>query len=263
MKARSLAGALARSDSSVATPTNWAWRWGLAAFVVVMLGVLTAHWMWTEGFSGRAVAARWAEREVANGLCLLSQEWPHVDAETGLVVAKVDTSRVIACSRSEWRSMWANDWNSPQNAPASPEEFVDAWNSVMRSHLAAEDANGPRFRDRVTTLDAVRERFRCDPAAAVALSLSDATTIAGLEARWWGTTVNLREPGGENWRQPVGGRPVEPQLDSDAIDVTLLTADAGRSLWVRVASKTGQDLWYFVLDLATGTHLYTFDAAPR
>jgi hypothetical protein len=249
MSARSLAGALARNGSSAAPPTNWAWRWALATFVVLIVGVVGVF-LWTMNHnSPRMVMERWAEREVGEGrACLLSQDWAHVDTDSGLVVVRC--AQTIYCG--EPPDVWAS--------PSGGADRIDGWNSAVRRHLAAGDADGPRFRDHITTLGAVRESFRHDAAVAVRLPIPGVATIGEVEVKWWGSTVIVRRRGAEKWLQPVGGAPVEPRLDVDAIDVAMLTADAGRSLWVRVASKTGQDLWYFVIDLATGTHLYTFDA---
>jgi hypothetical protein len=56
---------------------------------------------------------------------------------------------------------------------------------------------------------------------------------------------------------------VHPEFEQDDVTASTLLADGGRTLLVRIASLQGDDLCFYVVDLATGTHLYVFPVSPR
>lgn len=250
----SLSRALARQATSASDaglpPRRVAINFAAVLFVVGAI-VLAAFWWWTSYHSARWGAARYLDAEVLRGRgCLLSRDWAHVDRETGLVVAKCES--IIYCGDFPVEQ-------SPVDM-GDDDEFIDGWNDALRRHLDAGEACGPRFGDRVATLDALRDRFGRDAAAAMTLPSDGDVEVGDRVVRWYGSSVIVREKDATRWLQPAGGAPFELKLGHETIDVTALTADDGRSLWVRVAAKAGEDLRYLVADLATGTNFQVFDA---
>lgn len=217
--------------------------------------IALAQWSWHESSYGRA--ARYAEELIREGRgCLLSRDWAHVDPATGLAVVK--PANAIYCDRHDGPLVWY----APHPNMPDVDGFIEGWNLRVREHLEAGERVGPTFLDRAGSPEEVRMRFRRDAGDALDLPGREIVAIAGREVRWWDSTVIVREPGSDQWLQPAGGAPDQPMFeDRDAILVTALTADAGRTMWVRVASKAGEDLWYFAIDLETGTTFHVFDAS--
>jgi hypothetical protein len=119
----------------------------------------------------------------------------------------------------------------------------------------------------LTTLDRVRSRFETQRGA-VLLPRCDLeppvrpARIGAFEAGWFSSGIVLiRDAGATIWPQPVGGLPWPPALWP--LSLTGLLSDDGRTLFVRVADKKDVELAYYVLDTATGTHLYVFPVPRR
>jgi hypothetical protein len=197
-------------------------------------------------------AKRALDYEISRGRgCLVSREAAHVDSETGLLVAQLAGG--VGCGGEPLIYAAPCAWSR---------DFVDGWNTEARRRFAAGERVGPRFLDRVTTLDALRERFQRDGASAVALSSDEEVAFGDHEARWYFTVVVVRPRGAVDWLQPAGGR---PPGDSGLADpaVSALPADGGRTLWARATTKAGAEVRYFVVDLETGTNFQILDASVR
>jgi len=260
MSSRSLGGALARTADDAGLP-NWGLRLAVGVLLVLFSGVLAA-WGWWEFYDSRdARGMRYLEAEIREGRgCFVSGDWTHIDQDTGLVVANWDRRTIVPDADLTYYSSW-------RYVPC-----FDDWNEVVRRRLQAGESCGPRFLDRVTTLDRVRSRFetqrgavllpRCDldPAARPA-------RIGAFEAGWFcGGIVLIRDAGATTWPQPVGGLPWPPDGDVSGSwrgSLAGLLSDDGRTLFVRVADERDVELAYYVLDTATGTHLYVFPVPRR
>ncbi len=260
MSARSFGGAVARtkSDDSPAL-----WGAPVAAVAVAVFVAVYGLWFWWETYaSSSGCGDRWSDEAAAAGRgFLMSESLHHVDPATGLVVVSPPHG-------------WG-DFGGPMPVEPPPvayprAEYIAAWNAAVERRLSRGEPVGPRFLDRVTTLDAVRERFRRDAAEATVLPADGFVLLGGKEVRHWFGKVIVRERGATRWLQPVGGAPFfpyppgpEPESWPGEVVRTALVADEGRSLWVRVATTAGLDVDYWVVDLVTGTYLYEFLIHPR
>jgi hypothetical protein len=251
MRHRSMAEALA-SRSPAFEGVKSGLRWSVVVAVVLVVLVVVPLGCWSVyRHSARGRAETDVAGELADGTtCLLSTDPPHIDRDTGLLVAQ--GCRTIYCSRGPMMAM--------ENGHSSEPDYMDAWNAAVRRALAEGQACEPRFTDRITKAEAVRARFNRERATVVALPADTDVRIGAFSLRWAGHMVLVHRPNDDvYWRWPVGGCLQQP--DFAGLVATALVPDDGRTLWVRLATEAGDDRWFLVIDLATGAHLYVFPAS--